>query len=88
MFLLTLLNYLPFSAEDLHLFVTGIFPDTVVRVIDTVLSELTAKSSGAVLSVTVIAALWSASRGMLALIRGLNAVYGYNIIDSNIVFNA
>lgn len=27
-------------------------------------------------TVTVLAALWSASRGMLALVRGLNAVYG------------
>ncbi len=75
MFLLTLLNYLPVSAEDLQIFVSGIFPGTVNSILHTVFSELVEKSSGAVLSVTVIAALWSASRGMLALVRGLNAVY-------------
>lgn len=77
MFLLTLLNYLPVSAEDLRTLVTEIFPDTVSRVMNTVFAELAVKSSGTVLSVTVIAALWSASRGMLALVRGLNAVYGH-----------
>lgn len=78
MFLLTLLNYLPVSAEDLQSFVHGIFPETLNSMLHTVLSELVEKSSGTVLSVTVIAALWSASRGMLALIRGLNAVYQQN----------
>jgi len=77
MFLLTLLNYLPVSAEDLLLLLSGVFPDSVITVVHTVLSELTKKASGTVLSVTVIAALWSASRGMLALVRGLNAVYGH-----------
>lgn len=77
MFLLTLLNYLPLSAEDLQNFVSGIFPDTVNNFLTTVFSELVEKSSGTILSVTVIAALWSASRGMLALVRGLNAVYGH-----------
>jgi len=77
MFIFTLLNYLPVSSEDLRVFVIGIFPDTVSRVINTIFAELAAKASGAVLSATVIAALWSASRGMLALVRGLNAVYGH-----------
>ena len=77
MFLLTLLNYLPISAYELQNLITGIFPATVTDIIGTVFSELVEKSSGAVLSATVIAALWSASRGMLALVRGLNAVYGH-----------
>ena len=57
MFLLTLLNYLPVSAEDLLLLLSGVFPDSVITVVHTVLSELTKKASGTVLSVTVIAAL-------------------------------
>ena len=75
MFLLTLLNYLPISAEDFALFSAGIFPESISGILHTIFSELVQKSSGTVLSVTVIAALWSASRGMLALVRGLNAVY-------------
>ncbi|MBP3570078.1 MAG: YihY/virulence factor BrkB family protein [Lachnospiraceae bacterium] len=75
MFLLTLLNYLPVSVGDLQNSFSHILPETVTTVLNTIFSELLAKSSGAVLSVTVIAALWSASRGMLSLVRGLNAVY-------------
>lgn len=75
MFLLTLLNYLPISAADLQTYVSGIFPGTLNNILTTIIPELVEKSSGTVLSVTVIAALWSASRGMLALVRGLNAVY-------------
>lgn len=77
MFLFTLLNYLPVSADELFLHLTDIFPSTVTSVFQTILSELTKKASGTILSVTVVAALWSASRGMLALVRGLNAVYGH-----------
>lgn len=77
MFLLTLLNFLPVSPKELQDIISGILPDTVNHIVNTIFSELTKNSSGAVLSATVIAALWSASRGMLALVRGLNAVYGY-----------
>ena len=77
MFLLTLLNYLPVSAEDLLALLSGIFPTQITSAFQTILSELAKKASGAVLSVTAVAALWSASRGMLALVRGLNAVYGH-----------
>ncbi len=75
MFLLTLLNYLPVSAADLQTGISGILPEAVNTVLGTIFAELVEKSSGTVLSVTVIAALWSASRGMLSLVRGLNSVY-------------
>lgn len=75
MFLLTLLNYLPVSADVLRDFLSGIFPETVNSILNTIFSELVEKSSGTLLSVTVLAALWSGSRGTLALVRGFNAVY-------------
>ncbi len=75
MFILTLLNYLPISAENLQNILSGIFPEMVDSILHNFFSELVEKASGAVLSVTVVTALWSASRGMLALVRGLNAVY-------------
>ncbi|MBP3609991.1 MAG: YihY/virulence factor BrkB family protein [Lachnospiraceae bacterium] len=77
MFLLTLLNYLPFSIGDIYVITDQLFPEAVTAMLENVIRELSLNSSGAVLSVTVIAALWSASRGMLALSRGLNAVYRY-----------
>lgn len=75
MFLLTLLNYLPVSVTDLQRLFSDFFPESISGILNTIFSELIEKSSGTVLSITVIAALWSASRGMLALVRGLNAVY-------------
>ena len=77
MFLLTLLNYLPVSFQEFELFVIDLFPNIVGSVITDILTEVREQTSGTLLSVTVIAALWSASRGTLALVRGINAVYGY-----------
>ncbi|MGN0505925.1 MAG: YihY/virulence factor BrkB family protein [Lachnospiraceae bacterium] len=75
MFLLTLLHYLPFSPEQLYSLSMNLFPDVIDSFIGAIITELSEKSSGTILSVTVIAALWSASRGTLALLRGLNSVY-------------
>lgn len=75
MFLLTIINYLPFSQEDV-IFLTGhLLPDTVHSLVTTLIYELYEKASGTVLSFSVIVALWSASRGILSIIRGLNSVY-------------
>ena len=43
----------------------------VVRVVD----DLFTKSPGKILSITALAALWSASKGMLSMCRGLNRIY-------------
>ena len=67
MFLLTLLHYLPFSPEQLYSLSMNLFPDVIDSFIGAIITELSEKSSGTILSVTVIAALWSASRGTLAL---------------------
>ena len=75
MFLLTLLNYLPFSIDDLGLLANSIIPESITTLLQTILNELIQKSSGTLLSVSVIAALWSASNGIVALSKGLNAVY-------------
>lgn len=75
MFLLTLLHYLPFTIENIYSITGNLLPEIINTILKSVINELTAKYSGALLSVTVITTLWSASRGMLALLRGLNAVY-------------
>ena len=75
MFLLTLLNYLPFSIDELGLLTNDIIPESITTLLQSILNELIQKSSGTLLSVSVIAALWSASNGTVALSKGLNAVY-------------
>ena len=76
MFLLTIINYLPFSQDDVIALTSHLLPDTIHNFVTTLIYELYEKSSGTLLSLSVIAALWSAARGILAMIRGLNSVYG------------
>lgn len=75
MFLLTLIQFLPITEEYLLSLIDSAFPDFVDTLIRTSVSELYHNSTGSVISLSVITALWSASRGILAVVRGLNSVY-------------
>ena len=75
-FLLTLVRYLPVETENLLASVQTVFPEAVHEYIGVLLSEVMEKTTGAILSISVITALWSASRGFLVIIQGMNAVYG------------
>lgn len=75
MFLLTLLQYLPFSQEQLAGFTLTLLPGDVDRMVRSVLEELYEKASGAVISITAVVSLWSAAKGILSLTRGLNSIY-------------
>lgn len=75
MFLLTMLNYLPISAEELLSLAENVFPGEIYKIVHNIVIELVTKASGTLVSITVIAAIWSASKGTLTLSRGLNAVY-------------
>lgn len=75
-FLLTLLKFLPIRAEALLAGVHSLFPPAIHDFIGLLLQEVLHKTSGALLSISVVTALWSASRGVLVIIQGMNAVYG------------
>lgn len=75
MFLLTLLKYLPFTQEELLIVLSRFVPNNIFSYIESLVEELYT-TSGTVLSITIVLALWSASRGILTVYRGLNSVYG------------
>ncbi|MDF2589896.1 MAG: putative rane protein [Anaerocolumna sp.] len=75
MFLLTLIQYLPITETTLITTLTSIFPNSVSTLIFKIVNEIYDKSSGTVISITAITALWSASRGVHAIVKGLNSVY-------------
>lgn len=75
MFLLTLIQYLPFEESTVLKICSNIFPTAFNSFIVTIVGELYDKASGTIMSVTVIATLWSASKGFLAIVRGMNSVY-------------
>lgn len=75
MFLLTLLSYFPFFTDTLQSINLDLLPGAVASFIVQAFTELSARANGTILSITVIAAIWSASRGILSIMRGLNSIH-------------
>lgn len=67
--------YTPLTEENLVQAVTDITPDKVDPVVEGLIADVYDKSAG-ILSIAVIATLWSAAKGVMALMQGLNAVNG------------
>ncbi len=80
MLLLSLIDFIPVLQEsDLLEGVVDILPDNLDALAITVIHDVQKSSSAALLSVSAIAALWSASKGMLSIERGLNRAYGIEV---------
>ncbi len=75
MFLLTMIRYLPITESALLHMCTEVLPTAFSSFVVSIMKEIYNKSTNALLSVTVITALWSASRGFLTITKGLNYVY-------------
>ena len=76
MLLLTIIQYTPIEKQFLVSWTTRITPDVIDPLMKTISNELYAYAGGgAIISITAIVALWSASRGILSIMRGLNAVF-------------
>ena len=74
--LLGLLRYTSYGAEDLINLLDGILPQTLMPTVRMLVDASYRHTSGTVVSVSALAALWSASKGTYGLLCGLNAVYG------------
>lgn len=75
MFLLTLLSYFPFFTKTLPSVNLDLLPVAVSTFIVQAFTELSDRANGTILSITVIIAIWSASRGILSIMRGLNSIH-------------
>lgn len=75
MLLMSIIQFIPaVTHADLLELVSRIFPSKVIPLMETILADLYTTSPAAVLSVTTIVTLWSASRGILGIERGLNRI--------------
>ena len=74
--ILASLRYTPLSATDLLRLLEGILPGALMGTAESLIVSTYYNSSGAVLGVSAIAALWSASKGIHGLLTGLNRIYG------------
>lgn len=77
MFLMTLLKYVPVDYEALNNVFIQAFPETVSSLLLGILDEIKNSTTGAVISASVAAALWTSSKGFLAIVRGMNGVYNH-----------
>lgn len=76
MLLLTLVQLIPaIQKSDLMELMVTIMPDMLDALVVGIIDDLYTKSPATIISISAITALWSASRGMLGIERGLNRVY-------------
>ena len=77
MLLLTVVQIVPsVSQGELMEFILALVPVGYKSVAFRVISDLSLKSPATMISVTAITALWSSSRGMMSIAKGLNRVQG------------
>lgn len=76
MVLLTAIQMIPtVSKADFLSILAAIMPDLLTSTVISIVDDLFTKSPGRMLSLTALLAMWSASKGMLAMCRGFNRVY-------------
>lgn len=74
--LLTLLRYTSIPMEDAVREVLQVFPSSVEGLVSSVIKEVYEHSSG-MIPLTIIVAVWSAGKGVLAVNYGLNSIYDH-----------
>ena len=74
--LLGLLRYTPLEVERLGEMLAGILPEALLDGAEELILLTYDKSSGTMVGLSAVTALWSASRGIYGLLTGLNGVYG------------
>ena len=75
MMLCTIIPFTPLTEENLVTAVTDITPDRVDPLAESLIADVYARSAG-ILSIAVVATIWSAAKGVMALMQGLNAING------------
>ena len=74
-FMVTLLPYTPLTQDDIFNVIQDFAPTETFFMIQNTLSEVMKNRSGGLLSIGIVGTLWSASKGMNALMKSLNRAY-------------
>lgn len=75
LFLATLLGYLPIESDAVLDFLNKYLPSEVSGMLESNLESLLTSQSGGLLSISIIGAIWSASKGVNALTQAFNKAY-------------
>lgn len=73
--LLAVTTYLPFSQQDVLDLLMQVIPDDLTVYVEGIITDLYSRAGTTVISISAIAMLWSASKGIAALIDGFNSMY-------------
>lgn len=74
--LMSLVRYTGIGVENLTRMLAGIIPEALMPAAERLIVSTYRSTTGTVVSVSAVTALWSASRGIHGLLTGLNAIYG------------
>ena len=89
MLLLSILQFFPIAESSMLRIFTEIFPTAIHSLIISIITEIyDSAASTTIISVTVITTLWSAGKGFLAVMRGLNSVYEINETRNGLLLRA
>jgi membrane protein len=89
MLLLSIIQFFPIEESSmLHIF-TEMFPTAMNSLFISIITEIyDSAASTTIISVTIITTLWSAGKGFLAIMRGLNSVYEINETRNGLLLRA
>lgn len=73
--IMSILRYTSLDAQDLMDLIRGYLPDALESFVEKIVTQAYAHTGAAMVSVSAVTALWSASRGIYSILRGLNAIY-------------
>lgn len=73
--ILAVTTYLPFSQNDVYNLLMGFIPSDLSGYVEGIINDLYERASSTVISVSAVATLWSASKGIAALMDGFNSMY-------------
>lgn len=76
MLLMTLIQYLPITENALVAVVRQMLPGEINTYVISLIGEIYSHSATTIISLSVIAAIWSASKGFLGIINGFNFIHG------------
>lgn len=72
---LAVATYLPFSQRDVLDLLMSVIPDEFTTYVADIIADLYRRAGSTVISLSAIALLWSASKGIAALMDGFNSMY-------------
>lgn len=76
MLIVCLVPLVGYTGDDLLALTKGLVPDMLTPLLERIVHDLSANSTGILLSASAVFAVWSSSSGVYCIQLGLNAIYG------------